>query len=245
MEVVYAGSVTKFRSLSLTMYWLTFSSTKCVNQRSWCYFRLMVCSVSLPQWKQNQPTGASLLSMIQKNHCWSSWARLAPSSASEVIKLRAFRLKNAESLSKRIAQPRTNLLLPLLILEIMCTYAFRKKKKEKAVTHCCVTPICMLEERCWSKWCYGGEKLAYRSGESVPGYTVKTHQSPRARLCPDLNPLLVLLILHEVEIKTESDPTTLPAFSLPWFPNHVEMGWCEPHCSALGNLSGLCFKSCQ
>lgn len=100
----------------------------------------------------------------------------------------------------------------------------KKKKKKRAVTHCCVTPICMLEERCWYKWCYGGEKLAYRSGESVPGYTVKTHQSLRARLCPDLNPVLVLLVLHEDEIKTESDPTALPTFSLLCFLNQVGNG---------------------
>lgn len=130
MKDVYAGRVTKFHSLSVTTYWLTSSSTKCVNQRSWFYFRLMICSVSLPQWKQNQLTGASLLSLSQKNHCWSSWARLASSSASEVIKLRALWLKNLKSLSKCIAQPGTNLLPPLLILEIMCTYAFRGKKKE-------------------------------------------------------------------------------------------------------------------
>lgn len=246
MKDVYAGHVTKFHSLSLRTYWLTSSSTKCVNRRSWFYFRLMICSVFLSQWKQNQLTGALLLPLTQKSPCWSSWARLASSSASEVIKLRALWLKNLKSLSTCIAQPGINLLPPLLILEIMRTYAFRGKKK-RAVTHCCVTPICMLEERCWYKWCYRGQKRAYTSGESVLGYTVKMHQGLRASPCPDLNPGLVLLILQKEEIKTESDSTALPTFCLLCFLNHVGNGlmWTVLQCfryslwSVLGHVKEL------
>lgn len=116
-------------------------------------------------------------------------------------------------------------------------------KKKRPVTHCCVTPICMLEEHCWSKWCCGGEKLAHRSGKSVPGYTVKTHQSLWARLCPDLNPVFIL-ILREDEIKTESDPTALPTFCLLCFLNHVGNGLMWTVLQYFG-YSFWSFKSCQ
>lgn len=231
MKDVYAGRVTKFHSLPLTMHWLTSSSTKCVNQRSWFYFRLMICSVLVPV--KTKPTDRSfvittdpekpLLKLVGKTCLlFCLWGYKAEGSPTEDLK----------SLSKCIAQPGTNLLPPLLILEIMCTYAFREKKKKRAVTHCCVTPICMLEERCWYKWCYRGQKRAYTSGESVPGYPVKMHQSLGARLCPDLNPGLVLLILQEEEIETESDSTAFPTFCLLCFLNHVRNGllWIVPQC---------------
>lgn len=128
-------------------------------------------------------------------------------------------MKYPGPLSKCVALPGTNLLPPLLILEIMCTYAFMKKKS--AMTHFCVTPICMLEELCRYKWCYGAQKLAYKSGESVPGYPVKTHQSLQARLCPDLNPVLVLLILSKDETKMEQYHCP-PTFCLFCFLNHME-----------------------
>lgn len=191
--------------------WLTFSSTKCVNQKSWFYFRLMIPLISWLQWKQNKLIWTLLLSMTHKNQCWSSWVRLASPSAFEVMKLQAFSQKNPEPLSKHTAQPGTNLLPPLLILEIICTYAFRKKKL--SMTHCCVTPICMLEELCWYKWCYGAEKLACRTGESLPGYPVKAHQSLQARLCPDLNPVLVLLSWIRMKSKERTIP--LPSLSSP------------------------------
>lgn len=128
MKDVYAGRVTKFHSLPLTMHWLTSSSTKCVNQRSWFYFRLMICSVLVPV--KTKPTDRSfvittdpekpLLKLVGKTYLlFCLWGYKAEGSPTEDLK----------SLSKCIAQPGTNLLPPLLILEIMCTYAFREKKK--------------------------------------------------------------------------------------------------------------------
>lgn len=70
----------------------------------------------------------------------------------------------------------------------------------------------------------------------------ETHQSPLARLCPDLNPALGLLILWEM--KTESDPAARPLLLSALSPKPWEK-WAEVHHSSLGILSGLCFKSCQ
>lgn len=75
-----------------------------------------------------------------------------------------------------------------------------------------LTAVSLLEKCCCNKQCYSGEKLVFRGGESVSAclHTGNAPQ-PTARLCPDLNPVTVLVILHDDEIKTQSGPTAMGA----------------------------------
>lgn len=79
----------------------------------------------------------------------------------------------------------------------ICIYG---KKKKKAMTHCCVTgKMHLLQTVLW--W------WKTRMQEWWISAWLHSENAPKPRLCPALNPVTVLLILHKDEIKTQSGPT--------------------------------------
>lgn len=101
------------------------------------------------------------------------------------------------------------------------------------MTHCCVTAGKMLLLQTVLRWW----KTRMQEWWISAWLHTENASKPTARLCPDLNLVTVLLILHEDEMKTQRSPTALLSM---W-----GMGQCELHHRTLGIPSGLCFKSHQ